>query len=43
MLNRLDRDTGVFFFKLVLYHCCAINMTVQKSTRLIFISVLIKE
>ena len=32
-----------FFFKLVLYHCCAINMTVQKSTGLIFISVLLRE
>ena len=43
MLNRLDRDTLFFFVKLVLYHCCAINKTVQKSTGLIFISVLFRE
>ena len=42
MLNILDRDTG-FFVKLVPFHCCAINMTVQKSTGLIFISVLFRE
>ena len=36
-------ETVVFLVKLVLYHCCAINMTVQKSTGLIFISVLLRE
>ena len=35
--------TLVSFVKLVLYYCCAINMTVQKSTGLIFISVLFRE
>ena len=42
MLNILDRDTR-FFVKLVLFDCCAINVTVQKSTGLIFISVLLRE
>ena len=42
MLNVLDRDTR-FFVKLVLFDCCAINMTVQKSTGLNFISVLLRE
>ena len=36
------RDTR-FFVKLILYHYCAINVTVQKSTGLIFISVLFRE
>ena len=42
MLNILDRDTR-FFVKLVLFDCSAINVTVQKSFGLIFISVLLRE
>ena len=42
MLNIFDRDTR-FFVKLVLFDCFTINVTVQKSTGLIFISVLLRE
>ena len=42
MLNIFDRDTH-FFVKLVLFDCFIRNVTVQKSTGLIFISVLLRE